>query len=58
MYFLIDLLEKYSTIWDKVNADMKKGFNSESVYNKEFLINKIKSHGDEVIDFYDKKFLR
>ena len=27
MYFLVeddDLLEKYSTIWDKVNADIKK----------------------------------
>ena len=44
MYFLIkdnDLLEKYNTIWDKVSA----------VYNK----SKIKSHGDEVTDFYDKK---
>ena len=58
MYFLIedeDLLEKYSTIWDKVNADMKKEFNSEPVYNKEFLKTKIKSHGDEVTDFYGKK---
>ena len=54
MYFLIeddDLLEKYNTIWDKVNADMKKEFNSEPVYNKEFLKTKIKSHGDEVKDF-------
>ena len=31
MYLLIeddDLLEKYNTIWDKVNADIKKEFNS------------------------------
>ena len=34
MYFLIeddDLLEKYNTIWDKVSADIKKEFDSETV---------------------------
>ena len=39
MYFLIeddDLLEKYNTIWDKVNADIKKEFDSKPVYNKNF----------------------
>ena len=50
-----DLLEKYNTIWDKVSADIKREFNSEPVYNKEFLKNKIKSHGDEVTDFCDKE---
>ena len=39
-----DLLKKYNTIWDKV---------SEPVYNKEFLKTEIKSHDDEVTDFYD-----
>ena len=37
MYFLIeydDLLEKYNTIWDKVSADIKKEFDSKSVYYK------------------------
>ena len=37
MYFLIeddDLLEKYNTIWDKVNPDIVKEFDSEPVYNK------------------------
>ena len=56
MYFLIkddDLLEKYKTIWDKVNANIKK--ESDPVYNKEFLKTKIKSLGDEVTDFYDIK---
>ena len=56
MYFLIaddDLLEKYNTIWDKVSDDMKKGYDSKPVYNKEFLKTKIKSHGDENADFYD-----
>ena len=49
MYFLTEddeLLEKY-TIWDKVSTDINK--------NKEFLKTKIKSHGDEVTDFYDKE---
>ena len=51
-----DLLEKYNTIWDKVSADIKKEFDSEPDYNKGFLKTKIKSHDDEVTDFYDKKF--
>ena len=58
MYFWIEddeLLEIYSAIWDKVSADLKKEIDSDSVYNKNFL--KTKSHGNEVTDFYDKKFL-
>ena len=58
MYFLIEdveLLEKYNTIWGKVNVDIKKEFAIRPVYNKEFLKTKVKSHGDEVTDFYDKK---
>ena len=57
MYFLIEddyLLEKYNTILDKVSADIKKRFNSEPVYNKNYWKTKIKSHGNEV--FY--RFLR
>ena len=44
MYFLIeddDLLEKYNAIWDKVSADIKKEFDDEPVYNKEYLKTKI-----------------
>ena len=58
MYFVIendDLLEKHNAIWVKVSADIKKEFDSEPVYNKDFLKIKIKSHGDEVTDFYDKE---
>ena len=58
IYFLIeddDFLEKYNTIWNNVSADIKIEFDSEPVYHKEFLKTKIKSHGDEVTDFYDKK---
>ena len=61
MYFLIeddDLLEKYNTIWDKVSTDIKKEFNSKPVYKNEFLKTKIKSHGDEVTDFYHKEILK
>ena len=58
MYFLIeddDLLEKYSTVCDKVSADIKIEFDSQAVYSKKFLKTKIKSHCDEVTDFYKKK---
>ena len=60
MYFLMeddDLLEKYNTIWDKFSADSKKEFDSQPYYNKNYLKTKIKSHGNEITDFYDKKFL-
>ena len=58
MYFLNeddDLLEKYNNIWDNVSADIKTEFDSEPAYIKFFLKSKIKSHGDEVTDFYDKE---
>ena len=58
MYILIeddDLLEKYSTFWDKVSSDIKKELDREHVYNKIFLKTKIRSHGDEVEDFCDEK---
>ena len=61
MYFLIeddDLLEKYNTIWDKVSAYIKKEFDSEPVYNKNYSKTKIKSHGNEFTVFYYKKFQR
>ena len=53
-----ELLEKYNTIWDKVSTDIKREFDSNPVYNKNYLKTKIKSHGDEVTDFYDKKILK
>ena len=46
MYFLIeddDLLKKYNTIWDKVSADIKKEFDSEPVYHKNFFKNQNKT---------------
>ena len=59
MYFLIeddDLLEKFNTILDKVGTDIKKELGKEPVYNKNYLKIKTKSHGNEVTDFYNKKF--
>ena len=50
-----DLLEKYNTIWDIVSADINKEFDTEPVYKKNFLKTKMKSHGGEITDFYDKK---
>ena len=61
MCFLIeddDSLEKYNTILDKVSADVKNKFDSEPVYSKKNQKSKIKSHGDEVTDFYDKKIAK
>ena len=58
MWFLIendDLLENFNTMWDKVRVDIKKEFDSKPVYNNFFLKTKIKSHGQEVTDFYDKE---
>ena len=47
MYFLTEddeLLEKYDTIWNKFSADVKKQIHGESVYIREFLKTKLKSH--------------
>ena len=58
MYFLIendDLIEKYNTIWDKFSADIKKEFDSDPGYSKNYLKTKIKSYGDEVTYLYEKE---
>ena len=60
MYYLIeddDSLEKYNTILDKVSADIKNNLIVSLSTIKKFLERKIKSHGDEVSNFYDKKIL-
>ena len=58
MYFFREddgLIKKYNTVWNNVSADIEKEFDSKPVYNKEFLKTKIKSHGNKVTDFFDKK---
>ena len=42
-------------IWDKVSTDIKKEFDSKTVYNKNVLKTKIKSYRDEATDFPDKE---
>ena len=57
IYFLIkddNLLEIYNTILDKVSPDIKK-IDNKLVCDKTFLKTKVKSHSDELTDFYDKK---
>ena len=41
-----------------VSANIKKEFDSQSVYNKNILKTKIKFHGDEVTDFFNQKILK
>ena len=60
MNFLIeddDLLEKYNTIWGEVSADIKKEFDSEPAYNKEFLKKKKSVMAMKLQIFMIKKFL-
>ena len=53
-----DLLEKYNTICGIDTSDIKKGFNSEYVYNNLFLKTKIKSYGDKATNFPDKEMTK
>ena len=50
-----DLLEKYSTIWDKLSADIQIQFDREPVQNNKFLKDKRKSYDDEATVFHDKE---
>ena len=51
------MLPKTSTYVKSYDVQGKWMFfiENEPVYNKQFLKTEIKSHGDEVTDFYDKK---
>ena len=42
------LLEKYNKIWDKVRKVIKKGFDSEPVYNEKYIKTKIKSYEGKI----------
>ena len=59
-YFLTednDLLEEYHTIWDKVSDDMEKEFDSDPVYNKNYLKTKINLMVMKLQIFMIKDFL-
>ena len=50
------MLEKYNEIWDKVSKSIKKGFNSEPVYNDKYLKTKKKSYKAKInTNFHDDK---
>ena len=50
------LLEKYDEIWDKVSNVIKKGFDSEHVYNEKYLKSEIKSYETRVsTNFHNDK---
>ena len=49
-----NLLENYSNNQNKFSPDMENYFDSETVYDKDFLKTKIKSPGHEITDFYGK----
>ena len=59
MYFLIkdnELLEKCNKTWVKVGSTIKKGFDSEPVYNEKYLKTKIKSYKGKVnTNFHNDK---
>ena len=47
MTFLIkndEFLKQYNETWDKVSNTIKKGFDSEPVYNKKYVRTKIKCY--------------
>ena len=51
MSFLIkddELIEKYNEIWEKVTNIIKKEFDSEPVYNENYLKAKIKSYNGKI----------
>ena len=51
MPFLInddELLEKYNEILEKVRNSIKKGFDSEPVFNEKYLTGKIKSYNGKI----------
>ena len=48
-----ELQEKYNKIWYKVSNSIKKGFNSEPVYNEKYLNTKIKSYDGKISNSHD-----
>ena len=59
MSFLIqddELLERYDEIWENVENNIKKEFDSEPVYNKNDLKGKIKSYNGKInTDFHNNE---
>ena len=51
-----ELLKRFNNIWNKTSISMKKGFDSEPIYNKKFLKTKIKSYDMRLQTFMIKFF--
>ena len=49
-----ELLEKYNEIFDKVNNTIKKGFDSESVYNGKYVRTETKSYKGKISTIFTK----
>ena len=48
----IEILEKYTEIWNKIKSLIKKEFNSEPVYNDKYIKTKIKIYSDRCIETF------
>ena len=54
-----ELLEKYYEIWEKVKINIKKEFDSESVYSEKYVKAKIKSYNGKInSNFHNKNGMR
>ena len=52
-------MEKYDKIWDKFSNSVKKGFDSEPVYNEKYLKTKIISYEGKInVNFHDDGILK
>ena len=50
------MLKKYKKIWNKISNLLKKGFNSELVYDNKYIKTKIKIYDNKTkTDFYSNK---
>ena len=48
------VVEKYNKIWDKVSNSGKKGFDSDPLYHRKYLITNIRSYEGKIItNFHD-----
>ena len=56
VFFIVvaEFIEIYNRIGYRVNDSVKKEVDCEPTYNKKFLKTRIRSYGQEAIDFYDK----
>ena len=48
------MIEAYNVTWDKFNSLMKKGFDSDTVYDDKYVNTKVKPFGDKIkTNFHD-----